>query len=303
MAGESVGRISWPHRIEAGLARLAIAGFRALPPKAASALGGWIGRYLLAPLPVSRRALRNLALAMPELDARARRRIIREMWQNIGRTAGELPHLGRIKLPDNGDFRIDVVGSEQIDGFLAAGQNLLYASAHRGNWELLPIVARDLGTPIHVVYRAANNPLFDTVIGELRGRSALGAVAKGPAGARQLMTLLRRRDNVGLLIDQKLNDGIRVPFFGRPAMTAPAVAQLARRFDLPIIPAQCERLGGTHFRITLHPALRARRSDDRDGDVAQVMAELNQMIEAWIRQRPGQWLWLHRRWPSPDPPA
>ncbi len=294
--------MSWRHRVEAALTRFAIAGFHALPPKAASATGGWIGRHLLAPLPVSRRAARNLALAMPDIDAGARRRIIREMWENIGRTAGELPHLGRVKLPGDKIFRVDVIGAEQIYEFVEAGQNLLYASAHQGNWELLPLLARNLGTPIHVVYRAANNPLFDAVIGDLRESTAIGTVAKGPAGARHLMALLRRGENVGLLIDQKLNDGIAVPFFGRPAMTAPAVAQLARRFELPIIPAQCERLGGTHFRITLHPALWARRSDDRDGDVAEVMAELNRMIESWIRQRPGQWLWLHRRWPNSDPP-
>jgi KDO2-lipid IV(A) lauroyltransferase len=101
-----------------------------------------------------------------------------------------------------------------------------------------------------------------------------------------------------MLIDQKMNEGIAVPFFGQSAMTAPAIARMARRQDLPIIPVQCERLPGPAFRITFHPEISAKRSEDRDQDILEVMTELNLMIENWIRQRPGQWFWLHRRWPK-----
>lgn len=95
-----------------------------------------------------------------------------------------------------------------------------------------------------------------------------------------------------------MNDGIAVPFFGRPAMTAPALAQFALRFDCPVVPARVERLGGARFRLTIQPPLEIQKSGDRQADVLAAMTEVNRIIEGWVRDRPDQWLWLHRRWPD-----
>jgi KDO2-lipid IV(A) lauroyltransferase len=109
---------------------------------------------------------------------------------------------------------------------------------------------------------------------------------------------LRRGGHVSLLADQKLNEGIAVPFFGRPAMTAPALALLALRFGCAILPARVERLRGTRFRLTLYPPLDMPRSGDRDGDVMTIMTAVNATLEAWISERPEQWFWVHSRWPD-----
>jgi lauroyl/myristoyl acyltransferase len=66
---------------------------------------------------------------------------------------------------------------------------------------------------------------------------------------------LRRGTHLAPLADQKMNDGIPAPFFGRPAMTAPVLAVLALRFDCDVLPARVERLGGAHFRLTVFPPL------------------------------------------------
>ncbi len=101
-----------------------------------------------------------------------------------------------------------------------------------------------------------------------------------------------------MLVDQKLNDGIAVPFFGRDAMTAPALAQLALRFRCPVVPARVERLGGARFRLTIYPPMGLPDSGDHDADVSETMRRVNAHFEDWIRARPEQWLWLHRRWPD-----
>jgi len=100
------------------------------------------------------------------------------------------------------------------------------------------------------------------------------------------------------LVDQKLNDGIPVPFFGREAMTAPALALLALHFDCAVLPARVERLQGAHFRLTIHPPLPLLRGVARAADAAALMAAVNRTLETWIRERPEQWFWLHRRWPD-----
>jgi KDO2-lipid IV(A) lauroyltransferase len=101
-----------------------------------------------------------------------------------------------------------------------------------------------------------------------------------------------------MLADQKMNDGIPVPFFGRMAMTSSALAALALRFDCDVLPARVERLGGAAFRLTVFPALPLPRSGDHHADVAALMARVNRILEQWIRDRPEQWFWLHRRWPD-----
>jgi KDO2-lipid IV(A) lauroyltransferase len=65
-----------------------------------------------------------------------------------------------------------------------------------------------------------------------------------------------------------MNDGIPVPFFGRLAMTAPALAVLALRFDYDVLPLRVEQLDGVRFRVTVLPALSVPRSGDSHADVA-----------------------------------
>ena len=120
----------------------------------------------------------------------------------------------------------------------------------------------------------------------------------GAGGAKKLIEALSRGEHLGMLVDQKLNEGIAVPFFGRDAMTAPALAQLALRFGCPVVPARVERLDGAHFRLTVYPPLTLATSGDRQADIAAAMGQINALIEEWIRARPEQWLWLHRRWPD-----
>jgi KDO2-lipid IV(A) lauroyltransferase len=123
-------------------------------------------------------------------------------------------------------------------------------------------------------------------------------IPKGAMAARRAIAVLRRGTHLGLLADQKVNDGIPVPFFGRSAMTAPALAVPALRFDCDVLPLRVERLDGARFRVTVFSPLPLPPSSDPHVDAAALMAGVNAILEAWIRDRPEQWLWLHQRWPD-----
>lgn len=285
------------HRVrmaaEGAVAHLAFALFRALPLDRASGVGGFLFRAIGPRLGVSRLARRNLAQAFPgktpaEVDA-----LLRGVWDNLGRTLGELPHLDAIVAD-----RVEVVGAEVLLGLRDDGRPGLFFSAHLANWEIAVYVAGRLGLKLHLFYRAANNPWTESLYRRVRGDAAAGLLPKGSRGARRALDLLGRGEHIGLLADQKMNDGIAVPFFGRPAMTAPALAQFALRFDCPVVPARVERLGGARFRLTIQPPLEIQKSGDRQADVLAAMTEVNRIIEGWVRDRPDQWLWLHRRWPD-----
>jgi Kdo2-lipid IVA lauroyltransferase/acyltransferase len=285
----------WRHRIEAAGARLFFGIMSALPLDAASAVGGALARLVGPRLPISGRARRNLSDALPELTPQERRRVIALMWDNLGRVAAEYPHLARIDV-FRAAARVEVRGLGELEAALAAGRQVIMFGAHLGNWELAPLAAGQYGLDMTHLYRAANNPLVDRMIAQFRGGGVFAP--KGAAGSRRAFAALRRGGHLAMLVDQKLNDGIAVPFFGRPAMTAPALALLALHFDCVVLPVRVERRRGARFRLTVYPPLPAARSGDRAGDVAALMTEVNRTLEAWIRERPEQWFWLHRRWPD-----
>ena len=287
------------HRLEATIARAALALLRAMPPTAASDLGGAVARTLGPLLPVSRVAETNLRHALPALDAAARRRVIRLMWDNLGRTVAEFPHLAALRECPAGPGW-EIAGADELRALAARGGPAIFFSGHIGNWELLPPAAAAYGVPFASVYRAAKNPLIDAMIAELRAGAAglaMPRYPKGAAGARQTLAHLAAGGRVAMLMDQKMNDGIPVPFFGRTAMTAPALAALALRFRCPVIPAHVERLGPARLRIIVEAPLDLPETGDRAADIARLTRAVNATLERWIRDRPEGWLWLHHRWP------
>lgn len=274
------------YRLEAIPAYLSYGLFRLLPVGCASALGGCLARAVGRLAKVSRIADRNLQQAMPELDAPARKRVIAGVWDNMGRVAAELPHVAHLS-PE----RITVEGIGTLQSLAASGQPVIFVSAHIGNWEILARVAASHGLPFVRVYRAANNPYVERLIQSSRAAIPGGCLPKGSNGARGILKALKQRQNVGFLVDQRLSDGEMVPFFGQPAQTATAPVDLAIRFGCPVVPAHCVRVGGAHFRVTVHPPL-SPTAETR----METLHTLNRMLENWIRATPGQWLWLHRRW-------
>lgn len=287
-------RVWYP--LEAVLVFSAYGLVRLLPLDTASAFGSWIGRTIGPHLGATRQAIRNLERAMPDLTPAQRHAIVIGMWDNLGRMMGEYPHTAR--LWDPAEARIDLVGVEIFDRLATGGQSCLIVSGHIGNWELLPYGAERRGLPITAIYRAPNNPWLDRLVRTGRGLVRSQLVPKGKEGARAVLKTVAGGGAVAMLIDQKMNDGIAVPFFGRPAMTAPAVAYLALRYRCPIVPVRIERLDGPRFRITVFEPLHYMVTGNREQDAHAIMLDLNRRLEAWIRERPEQWLWLHRRWPD-----
>jgi KDO2-lipid IV(A) lauroyltransferase len=285
------------HRIEAVGAGLMVGFFRLLPVDAASAVGGWLGRLVGPRLGVTKRAQINLQRALPYLGDAEARLVMRGMWDNLGRVIAEYPHLEEFKVYGN-DGRIEFVGDDILDPVIASGKSAIFISAHYGNWEIATMAATQRGLDVAEVYRAANNPWIDRLIASYRGSVGSELIPKGVVAARRSIAAVRDGRHLALLVDQKMNDGIPVRFFGRDAMTAPAVAQLALRFDCAIMPARVERLTGARFRIVLSPPIPVNKTGDRHADTLAIMTAVNAEIESWIHARPEMWLWLHRRWPD-----
>jgi KDO2-lipid IV(A) lauroyltransferase len=289
------------HRIEAAAAHAVFGVLKRLPLDAASAFGGWLGRTLGPLTGAHRTAERNMSQALPDVTAAARARLLADMWDNFGRTMMEYAVLPRMAAMSDAELlsRVSVEespGLQALKRLSAEGKPAILFGAHFGNWEVMPLVLKRHIKPLTIVYRPPNNPLVDKIISDVRSGYTAGMAAKGAAGARQMLKALSRGSQVIMLVDQKLNTGFEIPFFGREAFTGPAVASMAMRYDCPVFPVRALRLDGCRFKLIVEGPWHFPPTG-REPDVRAALTRINAHLEGWIRAHPHQWMWMHNRWP------
>ena len=282
------------HFIEALIFQIFYSFFWMFPLSGASWVGGKLARSMGSYTSLNRRALRNLKRVFPEKTDSECFKISQDMWENLGRTIGEFPHMhALVKDPK----RIEIEGIENVD-FLRDDQTPgLFYAAHLANWEISSLVAVQRDFSLLLLYRASNNPYINFLIQHQRQKcSSLFYQPKGRIGARAALKALKEGGHVGMLMDQKMNDGVPIPFFGVPAWTAPAIAQFALKFKAPIVAAHVIRLEGARFKIIYEKPFFVENTGNAEKDVEKALERINQTLERWVRENPGQWLWLHNRW-------
>lgn len=273
--------------VEAFFLLLILLIFRLLPLDAASAVGGMLARLIGPFLRAHRTAHRNLTHIFPQYSDRQIRDILTRMWDNLGRSAAEYPHLSSKLLLR----RITVEGGEY---FYDMREHLpaILISAHYANWELAPLMAVTYGVPILFIYRRANNPYAERLIQWMRGSYRGMMAAKGRESVQEMIKAIRERKAIGLLADQKQSEGQLLPLMGYPARSATAAAKLAIKFQIPVLMVQIVRTHGVHFHVTAYPPMHF----SPDMSPEEAMGQIHAMYESWIRQHPEQWFWVHNRW-------
>lgn len=267
--------------------------FRIMPLDWASATGGAIVGFIGPRLGSSRKALRNIKRALPALTEAEQHEILRGMWENLGRTFAELPHIQRVCAE-----RVELVNEAIAHRLRDDGIGAILMGGHFANWEILPVYSVDmLNLQTGAIYRAPNNAYVASVIENIRDpRGKLRAIPKSRKGARDIVRALHDHTHLILYIDQKYNQGIAADFFGHPAMTSPSFAELGQKYNVPVVPVRIERLQGARFRMTLHEPMKLADESGVALSAAQAIGNAHRLLEDWIRERPAQWLWIHRRW-------
>lgn len=290
------------YRIEAAGFFAVIGFFRMFGIDRASRIGGWIGRNLVGRTFLSRRPLRNLRSAYPEKSESETAAILNTMWDNLGRVMAEYAHLDEICWQGS-DPRIEVSGGENFRAATARGKGMILLSAHFANWEIMPIVAREYGLKGAVIVRPANNPFVSKWLDELRMRKGMQEqISKGQSLLR-VFSILRKGETILLLADQRASEGIRVPFFGRDAFTTPAPATIALKLGVPIVPVANRRLNGARFHMRIYPPIDPPNTGNHERDVFLMTCAVNRFIEERVREAPGEWLWIHKRWVKENAPV
>jgi KDO2-lipid IV(A) lauroyltransferase len=283
------------HGLEAAVFFAFMAFFRLMGLEAASALGGWIGRKVFSRLPPDRVARANLAAAFPHKSPAERDAIRMQMWDNLGRVVAEYPHLEKFT-GTGADPRIG--WSEPSPGWLDGyrGKPVMYLSAHLANWEIMPAISHQLGLDGATVVRPPNNPVVADWIAGRRADNGPNELISKHNAMRRMLTRLKGGKSLYMLIDQKLREGVAVPFFGRAAMTTPAPAALKLKTGARIVIVSNRRTRGSRFHVTYHGEVDYAATGTEKDDIQALTAMLTARMEEIIRADPGQWLWIHNRW-------
>jgi len=243
-----------------------------------------------------RTAMRNLELAYPEKSLAERRSIADEVFGSIARLIwvfARFPQVNR----ENINQWIRYEGLEHYIEAKKAGRGILFATAHFGNWELSAFAHALMTEPMHIMIRPLDNPGIDRLVEDRRRLSGNRLIVKWD-GARAVFRALHLNEAVGVLIDQNtsLQEGVFVDFFGTLACANTAFVKIAARTGAAVILgyAVWSEIEGMYI-LKFHPPL------EISGDAVEDTRRLHAVLEQVIRQHPGQWLWIHRRWKTrPD---
>jgi KDO2-lipid IV(A) lauroyltransferase len=243
-----------------------------------------------------RHVLANLQVAFPDLSEAQRQALAIRVWGNLGGVLAEYPHLH--KLVDIGPAsHTDIEMTDLSKPIVENKQSAVYVTPHLGNWEIAAATVARLGIPITTIYSPQSNPWIDRMVQSIRESLGLEFVTKQNA-LRQLVKELRRGRSVGMLPDQRIDEGEPVPYFGVDAPTTTSPAWLAIKMNIPLIPVEIERTGADRFRAVFHDPIdtRADIADIRERAL-ETTRQVNACFERWIRKHPEHWHCTKRRWP------
>lgn len=276
-----------------------------LPLPWALSLGAGLGRLAARLRPNDhQRATEQLQAALA-LDPPSARQLADRCFAHLGRVGAEIALLPKLRRHLQSYVTLPDPDRAVLQAAMAEGKGVLFVTGHLGNWELLAQRVVAEGFPAATLARGAPNPYLGAWLLERRRRGGVETINRGdPKAARQLLGILKRGGLLGILIDQDTAvESVHVPFFGRPAATPVAAAQLARSRKAPVVLGHIHREGRGH---RVHLARVMLPPDDGTSEwLREVTGLLTARLEDAIRAHPEEWPWLHARWRTPphqEPP-
>lgn len=256
---------------------------------------GWFFSRLLGPVAGwTRRARENLALAMPELSRSERNHIASEVLNNAGRSMAEIysgaEFTNRVQ---NSDI-LTGPGLAALEEAAAQDRPVILACAHFGNYDAMRAALSARDWPVGALYRPMNNPAFNAHYIPAMRAIAEPIFPRGRSGFAAMLKFLRGGGMLALGFDQYVHDGVKLRFFGMPSRTVLTPAELALRYDALLLPiAGVRQPDGLNFIVGIGTPIAHTNPEE-------MMQALNNDLEKQIRDNPGQWFWVHRRWKHRD---
>lgn len=251
---------------------------------------GWVTSRLVAPLVgYDRRIRENLGYVMPDLPEAEVRRLIRKVNDNAGRAMIEL-FAGKEFADHTRKSPVSGPGLDAVRQARAEGRPIIFVTGHFGNYNAARMAMIEQGFDLGAFYRPMKNRYFNARYTDAMHALSEPLFEQGKRGMVQMVKHLRGGGVLAIVTDLNAHDGVPLNFFGKPALTALATADLALKFDAPLVPVWGLRAeNGLDFNVLVEEPIVPT-------DAVTMTQEVNDRLEAQVRKRMDQWLWIHRRW-------
>ena len=238
-------------------------------------------------------AKNNCKIVFPDLEDKEITKIINNSWKNLGKNLFEITYLNKLV---NDKSAIEIKGVKILERIKKETTPVIFFSTHSSNWEICVPILDHNSFNIGAIYRHINNNYFDSYIYKKR-TDALKTknsfyTPKGRISAKDILEGIINNKNIYLLVDQKDSAGSLIDFFGKKVKTQTGFLKIARKYNLKIVPMKNIRLPNNKLQITFEEPLEHNNKQISD---EKKMHEINNIIEGWIRENPGNWFWQHKR--------
>tara|TARA_Y100000591_G_scaffold308523_1_gene308929 strand:- start:4546 stop:5400 length:855 start_codon:yes stop_codon:yes gene_type:complete len=233
---------------------------------------------------------KNLNIFNKNLTKIEKKRIVSNMWKNYGMTFIEYIFLKDLK---KNNSHIYIEGRDKLNKILQRGKPVIFVSGHFANFELMSMEIIKSGIKLATIYRPLNNFFLNPFMERVRKKYVCpNQIKKGINGVRESIEFIKEGFSIALMIDQRVSEGEKIPFFNSPALTTTLPAQLAKKYNLPIIPVFIERKDLSKFYINFYEEIDPSNFKDKN----ELTIKLNKILEQMIIKNPDQWIWTHNRW-------
>ena len=246
---------------------------------------------ILAPLFKSKKIInKNLSIFNSDISKKEKDKIILSMWKNYGMTFIEYVFLSYFQ---KNNSHIKILGENNLQKIIEKNKPVIFVSGHFANYELMSMEIVKKKIKLATIYRPLNNFFVNPLMEFFRRRFVCkNQIKKGINGVRDAINYIKQDYSIALMIDQRVSEGEKINFFGKPAFTTTLPAQLALKFGLSVVPVFLERDEFNNFTIQFYEEIKS--SDFKNK--LEMTKKLNNFLESLIIKNPYQWIWTHNRW-------
>ena len=240
---------------------------------------------------------KNISHAYENLTEDEKNNIVKDMWTNYGLTFAEYLFMAKFRKNKFSKAQISIKGKDILEDVIKSEQPAIFISGHFANFELMAMELEKSKIKLAAIYRPLNNFFINPFMVYIRKKYICkNQIKKGIGGTKEVIDLIKKKNSIALMVDQRLGESERYPFFNKTAHTTTLPAQLSLKFNCEIVPVYLERKEDNTFEMEIKKPLEFNKTDNFENDKKNITIKINQIIEKMILRNPEQWIWTHGRW-------
>tara|TARA_B100000073_G_C23687681_1_gene555135 strand:- start:285 stop:1151 length:867 start_codon:yes stop_codon:yes gene_type:complete len=268
--------------------------FKILGYKNASNFGSFIGKLFGRLIRSDKIIKKNLNILneYSNFNIGNENKVVKDVFANYGRILSDYVYLEKFK---NGYLNkyVSISGENYLQEIKSGNKKVVFISGHFNNFELMAMFIDASGINLAAVYRPLNNNFLNKIMERIRSKYICkNQIKKGLAGTREILSFLKKNFSIALMIDQRVSEGKKLDFFGKPAFTTTIPAQIVKKFNCEVVPVHIERYEKIKFNLQIDKPIKF----DENLSIEEITLNLNKILEKMVLKNPSQWILTHNRW-------